>query len=61
MNQYKYVHQAEISARSDKQGEENQVPNETELFINLNFNHKLTETDIKIFDNKSPLEQQIPN
>ena len=32
---------------------------ETELFISLNINHKLTETDIDESDIKSPLEHQI--
>ena len=34
---------------------------ETDFFINLNFNHKLKETDIGNIDLKSPLAQQIEN
>ena len=39
------------------QDEDNQVLDETEFFINLNFNHKLNETDIGNIDLKSPLAQ----
>ena len=37
----------------------NQVVAETELIINLNINHKLTQTVIDNNDVKSPLEHQI--
>ena len=46
----------------DKQDEDKQVFevfDETEMFINLNINHKKTESDFHKFDNKSPLEHQI--
>ena len=46
-------------ARFDKQDEENQLLDETELFINLNINHNITESDIDIFDVKFSLEHQI--
>ena len=58
-NQYKFKHQTVFSARLDKQDEDNQVLGETELYINLNINHNLTQTDIKNIDVKSPLEHQI--
>ena len=45
MNQCKFKYQTVFSARFDKQDEDNQVLDETELFIYLNFNHNLTESD----------------
>ena len=57
-NQYKFRNQTVFSARYDKQNEDNQVLDETQLFNKLNFNHILTETDINIIDVKSPLEHQ---
>ena len=61
INQYKFNYKTVISARFDKQDEDNQVLDETELFINLKTSHKLTESDNDNFDNKSPLEQQFQN
>ena len=58
-NQYNFKCQTIFSARYDKQGENDQLLDETELFINLIINHNLTETDINNIDVKSPLEQQI--
>ena len=58
-NQYKFRYQTVFSARLDKQDENNQVLDETELFINININHNLTESDLDNFDVKSPLERQI--
>ena len=58
-NQYKFIYQTVFSARFDKQGEDNQVLDETELFNNLNINHNLTESDFDKIDIKSPLEHQI--
>ena len=55
INQYKFRYQTVFSARFDKQDEDNQVLDETELFINLNINHNLTQTDIDNIDVKSPL------
>ena len=59
VNQYKFKYQTVFSARFDKQDEDNQVLDETELFINLNINHNLTQIDIDNIDIKSPLEFQI--
>ena len=59
MNQYKFRHQTVFSARLDKQDEDNQVLDETELFIDLIINHNLTESDLDDIDVKSPLEHQI--
>ena len=58
-NQYKFKNQTVFSARFDKQDEDDQVLNEIELFINLNMNYNLTETDFENIDVKSPLEYQI--
>ena len=58
INQYKFKYQTVFSARSDKQDEDNQVLDETELFINLNINLNLTQTDIDNIDVISPLELQ---
>ena len=46
-------------ARFDKQDEDKQVLDETELFNNLNNNHNLTESDLDKIDVRSPLEHQI--
>ena len=59
MNQYKFRYQTVFSARFDKQNEDGQVLDENELFINLNFNHNLTQTDFDNIDVISPLEHQI--
>ena len=59
LNQCKFKYQTVFSAKFDKQNEDNQVMDETELFNNLNINHNLTQTDIDKIDVKSPLEQQI--
>ena len=59
MNQYKFRYQTVFSARFDKQDEDNQILEETELFINLNINHNLTESDLDEIDFKSPLDHQI--
>ena len=59
MNQYIFKYQTVFSGRFDKQDEDNQVLEETELFLNLNINHNLTETDLDNIDIKSPLEHQV--
>ena len=59
MNQYKFKCQIVFSARFDKQDEDNQFLDETELFNNLNINHNLTESDLDKIDVRSPLEHQI--
>ena len=59
INQYEYKSQTVISARFDKQDEDNQVLDETEVFLNLNINQNLTESDLENIDVKSPLEHQI--
>ena len=58
INQYKFRYQTVFSARFDKQDEENQLLDETELFINLNINQNLTQTDINNIDVVSQLEHQ---
>ena len=48
-----------FSARFDKQNEDGQLLDETELFINIKINHNLTQTDIDNINVVSPLEYQI--
>ena len=59
INQYKFKYQTVFSATFDKQDEDNQVLDETELFNNLNINHNLTQSDLDNIDIKSPLDDQI--
>ena len=59
INQYKFKYRRVFSARFDEQDEDNQVLDETDLFINKNINHNLTESDLDKIDIKSPLERQI--
>ena len=59
INQYKFKYQTVFSARFDKQDEDNQILDETELFINLNINHNLTQSDLDNINIISPLEFQI--
>ena len=59
MNQYKFKYQTVFSATFSKQDEDNQVLDETELFIKLGINHNLTESDLDRIDFKSPLDHQI--
>ena len=59
INQHKFECQTVFSARFDKQDECKQVLDETELFNNLNINHKSTESDLNEIDVRSPLEHQI--
>ena len=58
INQYKVKYQTVFSARLDRQDEDNQILDETELFINLNIIHNLTERDINNIDVVSPSEYQ---
>ena len=59
INQYKFRYHIVFSATFDKQGEDNQVLDETELFINLKIKHSLTESDLDEIDVRSSLEHQI--
>ena len=59
INHYNFRYQRVFSARFDKQDEDNQVLDETEIFNNLNINHYLTKSDLDKIDIKSPLEHQI--
>ena len=58
INQYKFKYQTVFSAIFDKQDENNQLLDETELFIIININHNLSQTDIENIDVKYPLEHQ---
>ena len=59
MNQYIFKYQTVFSAKFDKQDEDNQVLDETDLFINLNINHNLTQTDLDNIDVVPQLDYQI--
>ena len=59
INQNKFRYQTFFSARFDKQDENNQILDETEIFINLNINHNLTQSDLDKIDVVSPLKHQI--
>ena len=59
INQYKFKYQTVFSARFDKQNEDGQLLDEIELFINLNMNYNITQSDIDNIDIKSPLEHHI--
>ena len=54
INQYKFKYQTVFLARFDEQDEDNQVLDETELFIILNINHNLTQSDLDKIDIRSP-------
>ena len=58
-NQYIFRYQTVFSARFDKQDEDGQLLDETELFINLKINQNLTESDLDNINNTFPLERQI--
>ena len=59
IHQNKFKHQTVFSARFDKQDEDNQVLDETEIFIKVKINHNFTESDLDRIDVGSPLEHQI--
>ena len=59
LNQYKFKYHILFSASFYRINEEDQRSDEIELFINLNINNNLTETDIYNIDVKSQLEHQM--
>ena len=59
LNQYKYKYQTVFSARFDTQTEDNQLLKETELYINININHTLTDNDLDKINVRFALEDQI--
>ena len=59
INQYKFKYQTVFSARFDKQDEDGQLLDEIELFINLNMNYNITQSDIDNINITFPLEHQI--
>ena len=61
INQYKFKYHTLFSASFYKINEQDQRNNEIELYINLNINHNLTESDINDIDVRSQLEHQIQN
>ena len=59
INQYKFIYHIFFSASFYEIKKEDQRSDEIELFINLNINNNLTETDINDIVVKSQLEHQI--
>ena len=59
INQYKFKYHTLFSASFYKINEEDHRSDEIEVFINLNINNKLAETDINNNHVKSQLEHQI--
>ena len=59
LNQYKFRYQVVFLGRFDKQDEDGQLLDETELFINLNINQNLTQRDIDNINVTFPLDHQI--
>ena len=59
INQNTFKYQTVFSARFDKQYEDGELIDETDLFINLNINHNLTQSDLDKINIISPLEFQI--
>ena len=61
INQYQFNYHIFFSASFYKINEEGQRSDETELFVNLNVNNNITETDVNNIDVKSQLEHQFQN
>ena len=59
ISQSKLKYQTVFSARFFKQHADYRVPDETELYIILNFDRNLTLSDIGRIDNRSQLEKQV--
>ena len=59
INQYKFKNHIIFPASFCKSNEEDQRSDEIELFVNLNINNNIAETDIDNLDVKSQLEHQI--
>ena len=59
INQYIFKYQVVFLGRFNKQDEDNQLLDETELFINLNINQNLTQSDIDNINITFPLDFQI--
>ena len=59
VNQYKFKFHILFSASFHKINEEDQRSAETEIFITLNINHNLKETDLNNIDVMSQLEHEF--
>ena len=59
INQYKFRCQSVFSARFHKQDDDDQLLDETEIFINININQNLTQSHLDKIDIRSPLEHQF--
>ena len=57
----KYKYQAVFSARFDWQIEDDQILDEIEIYINLNINRDITESDIENIDVRSQSKHEIQN
>ena len=58
-NQYKFIYHILISGSFYEVNEKDQRSDVTELFISLNINHNITESDINNIDVKFQLEHRI--
>ena len=61
LNQNKIKYQTEFSARSEKLDEVDQVLDNSQIYINLKINLKLTESDIDNINVRLQSERQIQN
>ena len=59
LNQNKFKYQTVFSAKFDKKDADRQMWDEIEIYINLNVNQNLTESDLRSFDIISPIENQF--
>ena len=59
INHFIFKYQTVFSARFDKQDEDGQMLHETEIFLILGINQKLTKSNIDIINVRFRLEQQI--
>ena len=58
-NQNRFIYHTSLSASFYIINEEDQIYNEIELYINLNINHNLTESDIDNIDVRAQLDHQF--
>ena len=61
LNQFEFKYQTVFSSTFDKQDEDDQVLDKNEFYININFNHNLTQPDRDSIDIRCQLERPIEN
>ena len=61
INHFRIEYQTVFSARFDEQDEDDQVSHEIELYVNLNIDRSLTESEPDENDFRSQLQHQILN